>query len=104
MFVFQKTEAYRAFYKDLSQPAREFDAEDSYRKFKTALFGGSEATDSLRAAQLGNEATDMFRMLMNVIRNKIQERLNDINQQRLDTQLRQLENDNRMSQQQLQQV
>ena len=58
----------------------------------------------MRAAQLDSEVTEMFRNLINVIRNNIQQRLNEIGKERLDSQLKQITNDNRMRQQQIQQV
>lgn len=58
----------------------------------------------MRASQLGSEVTEMFRMLMNVIRANIQRRLNEFNKERLDSQVKQIENDNRMRNQQIQQV
>lgn len=86
------------------QPARLFDTEANYRNFEIALFGKSGGVDSLRASQLGSEVTEMFRMLMNVIRANIQRRLNEFNKERLDSQVKQIENDNRMRNQQIQQV
>jgi hypothetical protein len=68
------------------------------------LFGKSGGADALRAVQLGGQVSDAFRILINAIRDSVQHRINEISQLRLDSQLKKLQNENRMSEQTLQQV
>jgi hypothetical protein len=88
----------------LSSTARSFDAETNYRKFEIELFGKTGGTDSLRAAQLGNNVTEAFRSLMNVIRQNIQIRLNKFGKEDVQSRLKEIENENRMLEQQIQQI
>jgi Ser-tRNA(Ala) deacylase AlaX len=95
---------YHAFCGFLSETANSFDAEVEYRKFEVKLFGESGGTDSLRAAHLETDVTEAFRNLMNVIRQNIQVRLNKLSKEDVQSRLKEVENKNRMLEQQIKQV